>query len=190
VAVVWLTATAVGMLILWHYAGTSGRSAEAPEHWPGSDEIALNADHDTLVMFVHPHCPCTRASIAELQRIVAHCNGGLTPWIVFYKPSDADERWEQTDLWRSAAEVPGVHLVSDPDARLAVKFGAATSGSTVLYDPHGHLLFNGGITSARGHQGDNVGESAVIDLATEGNAKCSKCEVFGCPIMPTPTPLH
>jgi len=32
----------------------------------------------------------------------------------------------------------------------------------MLYDKLGQLVFNGGITSSRGHEGDNEGQDAII----------------------------
>ena len=49
-----------------------------------------SASHaQTLVMFVHPRCPCTRASIAELERVVAQSGGTVKPRIVFSLPDGA-----------------------------------------------------------------------------------------------------
>ena len=60
----------------------------------------------------------------------------------------------------SAAEIPGVEVVSDEDDAQSAAFGAAVSGQTLLYDREGRLIFSGGITAARGHAGDNAGRSA------------------------------
>jgi hypothetical protein len=137
-------------------------------------------------MFAHPHCPCTRASLAELERLVARAGGAITPWIVFYKPSTADSDWEQTDLWRKAQAIPGAHVATDIDGQLAQRFGASTSGHTLVYDAGGHLAFSGGITSARGHEGDNAGRDAVIALLKAEPSETSENPVFGCPISTCP----
>ncbi len=121
--------------------------------------VELSRQGDTLVMFAHPQCPCTRASLAELERIISKSQGTVTPWIVFYKPSHTDDGWERTDLWRTAAAIPGAHVISDPDGAEARHFHVATSGQTLLYDAEGRLLFSGGITAARGHEGDNLGKN-------------------------------
>ena len=36
-----------------------------PEPWPAAGALQLSTAGKTLVMFVHPHCPCTRASLGE-----------------------------------------------------------------------------------------------------------------------------
>jgi hypothetical protein len=44
-------------------------------------------------------------------------------------------------------------------------------------------VFKGGITSSRGHSGDNLGRDAVIDLVTSGVASASSAPVFGCSLQ-------
>ncbi len=180
---IWIFVIVIGLWLLWHYASTPAAAAQAPTHWPADTAIQPNSHGATLVMFAHPRCPCTRASIGELEKIVAHTQGRVTPWIVFYKPAQFDTNWERTDLWQSAAAIPGAHVISDPDGALARRFHALTSGQTVVYDAGGNLLFSGGITESRGHAGDNAGEGAVIDLLNTGGAACRESPVFGCALV-------
>ncbi len=183
VTLLWFCAMLTGMGLLWRYAQTPGLAALVRASWPAGATIDRAETGDTLVMFCHPRCPCTRASLTELERIVAKSEGGITPWIVFYKPGGADSSWQETDLWRSASAIPGAHLMVDESGAEARLFGATTSGQTFLYDRAGRLLFDGGITSARGHEGDNAGESAIVQLANEGEALCHTTPVYGCPIV-------
>lgn len=135
-------------------------------------------------MLAHPHCPCTRASIGELAKLMAHAQSRVTAYAMFVKPPDSSEDWEQTDLLQSAAEIPGVNVVVD-DGVEAERFHAETSGETVLYDAEGHLLFSGGITGSRGHSGDNAGGSAILFLLNGGEVERTKTSVFGCPLFNT-----
>jgi len=41
-------------------------------------------------------------------------------------------------------------------------FGAETSGDVLLYDIHGAIAIQGGITGSRGHAGDNAGENTIL----------------------------
>jgi hypothetical protein len=86
-------------------------------------------------------------------------------------------------LRRSAAEIPGVTVLSDVDGTEARKFGAETSGHTFLFDHLGRLLFSGGITQSRGHAGDNAGESAIVSLANTRTSSQTKTFVFGCSLL-------
>jgi hypothetical protein len=134
-------------------------------------------------MLVHPHCPCTRATIGELAELMAHCQGRLTAYVLFLKPAGFSDDWEKTDLWQSAASIPGVNVIVDDDGAEARRFHSATSGQTILYDAEGHLLFSGGITASRGHAGDNDGQSAIISLVNDGAASRTVTSVFGCPLF-------
>jgi hypothetical protein len=67
-----------------------------------------------------------------------------------------------------ASAIPGIKLKSDVGS-VAGQFHANTSGEVFVYDCRGKLRFPCGITSARGHAGDNLGESDVIDIALGGN---------------------
>jgi hypothetical protein len=186
-AVAWLAVTLTGLCLIEQYANTPGTAAEPPKHWPAETGLTLNPAGPTLVMFVHPHCPCTRASLSELQRMIAHCSVPVTPWIVFYKPASMSAGWEQTNLWDTALAIPGAHVISDLDGVEASRFRATTSGQTVLYDSAGKLLFSGGITGARGHEGDNAGETAIEELVNSASSDCRQTPVFGCPITTTPS---
>ena len=85
--------------------------------------------------------------------------------------------------------VPFVHLIDDPAGREANRFGARTSGLVALYGHDGRLLFRGGITVSRGHEGDNEGRRALLDLIQGNRSSCPRqTPVFGCPIFPAPLP--
>jgi hypothetical protein len=178
----WLAGAVAGLAMLFQYAGRPGAPATPPAAWPKASGLALAKSGATLVMFVHPRCPCTRASLEELEKLIARCGSAVTPFVVFLKPKDSADDWEQTDLWRAAARTPGVHVVCDVEGLEARRFGAKTSGQTMLFDPRGRLLFSGGITAARGHAGDNAGRSAIEALARGELPVCRETPVFGCPI--------
>jgi hypothetical protein len=99
---------------------------------------------------------------------------------VFTKSAGAATDWEKTRLWRTAAAIPGVHVVSDVDGVEAQRFHAETSGQTMLYSKRGKLLFNGGITFARGHSGDNAGRTAIETWLANRSAEYRQTPVFGC----------
>jgi hypothetical protein len=111
------------------------------------------------------------------------CRGLVTAHVLFYRPRGSPEHWEQTDLWRHAAAIPGVRVLPDEDAAEAQQFGAATSGEALLYDCGGRLMFHGGITNARGHAGASTGAAAIWSLLTRGTAEVTETPVFGCPLF-------
>lgn len=179
----WLSLVAFGLWFLWSYENAPGVGAQPPRQWPADSRIHPAQDQATLVMLAHPHCPCTRASIGELASIMAHSQGRLTAYVLFVRPEGSAHEWEETDLWQSASDIPGVHVVIDVDGHEARLFHAETSGQTILYDPKGRLLFTGGITASRGHFGDNAGESAIVLLVNSEVPDRTETSVFGCPLF-------
>jgi hypothetical protein len=185
VCAVWVLMIGVGLALLWDYENAPGLTAAPPSHWPPDSHIHLATDRATLIMLAHPHCPCSRASVGELAKLMAQTQGRVTAYVLFLKPADASDDWEKTDLWQSAASIPGVNVVADDDGVEARCFHAMTSGQTVLYDAAGRLLFSGGITGSRGHSGDNAGRSAIVSRLNTGVAERAETFVFGCPLFGT-----
>ena len=177
---VWMAIVIAGLGRLWVYAATPGPSATAPEMWPATSHIAREAGRPVLIMFLHPQCPCSRASVGELAVLMAHVQGRVATRILFYRPADYAPGWEHTDLWTSVAAIPGVQLATDVTGSEAAIFGAAVSGQALLYDASGRLIFSGGMTTARGHAGDNAGRSTLQSLIGEGTASTAHTPVFGC----------
>jgi hypothetical protein len=134
-------------------------------------------------MLTHPHCPCTRASIEELDQLMAHCQGRVKAYVVLMKPSGVANDWVETDLRTHAMRIPGVSVLVDEDGAETRRFRAETSGQVLLYGPDGRLLFSGGITGSRGHVGDNYGEAAMESLINSGAAANDHSPVFGCPLF-------
>jgi hypothetical protein len=99
------------------------------------------------------------------------------------KPPGFAKDWEKSSLWRSAAAIPHVTVVRDDHGLEASRFGAATSGQTLLYSANGLLLFSGGITGSRGHAGDNAGRAAILALLHREALARSSSFVFGCPLF-------
>ena len=183
VAVVWLCLAAVGLAVLWKYDNAAGEVANAPSAWPSHTHLRRATDRPTLVMLAHPQCTCSSASLGELAEVLSRTDVHPKTYVVFLKPASFGEGWEQTDLWRTAKQLPNVSVVRDDDGVEARSFGAATSGQTLLYDRSGALQFSGGITGSRAHQGDNAGRQSLLALLNGGRNVRSGTNVFGCPLF-------
>src|SRR2546423_7614548 len=153
------------MARLWKYEGAAGAPAQAPITWPASSHVHRAIGLPTLVVFMHPQCPCSRASVEELAKLMTRCQGKLAATVLMILPDGEPSGWEKTSLWTSAAQIPGVSVITDANGIESSRFGAATSGQTLLYSAGGDLLFAGGITESRGHSGDNAGRSLAAALA-------------------------
>jgi len=176
----WVLAVGAGFGLLWQYKLQPGEARSAPAAWPASSRLPRSHDRATLVLFAHPKCPCTRASLAELARLMSRFDDRLSADVVFLRPADVGADWDSTDLWRQAAAIPGVTTVRDDGGAETGRFGATTSGLAVLYDARGRLLFTGGLTSARGHEGDSFGLRRIGSLLRTGEADRHDAPVYGC----------
>lgn len=185
--VTWLAALAFGGRTLFKYETTPGAVGPVSSSWPAGSIVSRQPDKPILLMFAHPHCPCTRASVSELAQIMAHAIGKVNACVLFVKPANAGPDWDDTDLRASAAAIPGVTVVTDENGNEAARFGAETSGHTLVFDNHGALLFTGGITASRGHSGNNAGESAVLAAITQQPLERGRTPVFGCSLTKRPT---
>jgi hypothetical protein len=183
-SLVWLAIVASGSAVLMVYSYTPGqKDGSASKMWPTASHLSRGGDLPTLIMFAHPKCPCTRASISELAELMARCQGQVNAQVVFFRPAGVEKTWAQTDLWQSASVIPGVSVKEDEDGREARMFSAETSGRVVLYDAGGRLIFSGGITAARGHSGDNDGRSAIVELLAHRKPLKDSTPTFGCSIQ-------
>ena len=176
----WLAACFGGSAVLLHYSITPGDTGKAASQWPVSSSLKPYPGKDTLVLFAHPHCPCTRASLVELNILMQKLGGKLGAYVLVLKPEGLPEGWEKTDILISAQRIPGVQTLSDQGGTEAARFGAATSGQGMLFDESGHLLFNGGITQGRGHIGENEGFRRIASLVQTGRSDKNSSLVFGC----------
>jgi hypothetical protein len=186
----WLCMAGAGLWKLLSYEKTPGQVANKPAQWPKETRIPLARDRATLVVFAHPHCPCTRATLDELDRLIAECQGRLTAVVVMYQPKATGAEWSHSDLWARAERIPGVVVRGDSGGEEALRFGARTSGLVMLFGPNGHRRFAGGITSGRGHAGDNDGHSAVREAVLTGSAPTTSAPVFGCSLSSNDRPFQ
>jgi len=183
VAAAWLAAVVAAVFALFDYSNTPGRSGGPPACWPAESRVRRDAGQHTLVMFAHPRCPCTRASLGELERLLARIPERLSAHVVFLKPAGTAEDWVKTGLWRTASMIPGVTVHCDEEGAEARRFCSETSGHTLLYGPDGTLEFHGGITLSRGHRGDNPGSDAIAALLRHKRTDQSRTPVFGCALF-------
>jgi len=178
--VIWGILVAGGIQLVARYSTAAGAQDAAPVRWPVASILRPELGQSTLVMFVHPGCPCSRASLNELNVIMNEERGQSSAFVVFLHPDGVGADWAKTSTWQTAANIPRTTRVVDHGGIEAKRFGALTSGHLVVYDATGQLQFAGGITASRGHEGDNVGRQTVLAALHTGRAGAHGHEVFGC----------
>jgi hypothetical protein len=179
-AALWLVAAALGQRVMMNYDYAAAAPGTPPAKWPAASKVQRTPGLASIIVVAHPHCPCSRATVEELARLMALLHNKATATVIFVRPSEFSQEWERTDLWQNAARIPGVTVLSDANGVEASLFGAQASGQTMLYDAAGVLQFSGGITASRGHAGDSPGRSAILSIVNTGNSGTSHTSVYGC----------
>jgi hypothetical protein len=121
-----------------------------------------------------------------LAKILTRAPNSADVTVLFYTPTAAATNdWANSPMLEECRQM-NCRIRPDPDGRLAASLGSLNSGTVVLYDGHGRLRYTGGITAARGHEGDNPGERAIVEILMGTRESCSSMPVFGCPIREGP----
>lgn len=187
---VWICLAFAGVLSLWTYKYSPGRTSEAAEDWPDESRLPRPADRPMLLVFVHPHCPCTPASYLELEKLLAKFGKSVDAVVVVYRPSDKESETWVGEVPIRAAKSMGAQFFIDDDGGECRRFDATTSGHAMLFSRAGRLLFSGGVTPSRGNSGDNLGLHILAE-EIEREAKGAErthaeqpriAPVFGCPL--------
>jgi hypothetical protein len=181
--VFWLLCVVIGFLILAQEEFTPVKALSQVAVFPPASAFQLVSDKPTLVLFAHPHCPCTRASLRELDGLLGQTQNRVSAIVVFTIPDGVPPGWEKGDLWNAAVTIPGLRVIRDLGGREAHRFEVLGSGHVLLFASSGKLLFSGGITASRGHEGDNAGLTAVVGFILDGHASVSQTPVFGCSLL-------
>jgi hypothetical protein len=182
----WIAAIALGWVWLQRYdfAVNAPLPQGIVEQWPANSAIARQPGRPTVVLFMHPRCPCTRATLGELERMYTNIAGAapVAPdtIIVSTVPADADDAWLSTVTIERAQQLPEARLFVDRDGHEAARFGATTSGTVMVFDAAGHRQFAGGVTASRAHEGDNAGRDAVTQVLQGETSQLRELPAFGC----------
>jgi len=178
----WLTVVALGFYWLDQRQFTPGtRGVEAPV-WPVESTLQRSSGQPTLVLALHPRCPCSRATLQVLTQLLARYPGQATAKVLVCVPEQGWEDGQDALADCRTMLPPAAEVVIDPQGREARRFGAATSGHIFLYGADGRLVFSGGITRGRGQNGDSPGSVALGDRLQGSSTSPMYLEVFGCPL--------
>ena len=187
---IWLTVVGAGWwsLVAYGLKYDAKPIAVSWSQWPTNSSIERIDGRPLLIVFLHPKCPCSHATVAELYRLTERLSAEsdwTTPIrVVACTPkSSADESWKNTPLLDQALKLTNARLYSDPGGREASRFGAEVSGTVMLFDNFGQRLYSGGITPARGHVGQNAGGEALTRLLTGEPTPIDGIPALGCRLI-------
>ncbi len=181
----WAACVVTGFVLLSDHATQPGDSLVTPSLWPSDAPFSAPGERGTLLVIAHPQCPCTRATLAELSSAL---RGNASPpriEVVLMATQEGLPLDLRDDLNARIGALPSAHVVLDPGARDAKRFGALTSGHVLLYAADGTLRFSGGITGSRGHEGGNAARFALTQALASLSLALSDPQVapvYGCPL--------
>ena len=176
----WLACLTFVQVWSWRHDGEPGPAAEPPRSWSAGSRLGGPGDRGTLLMFVADACPCSRAGLRELERLLAEVPEGRRPQalVVFVGPESESDGAS----WSAASAIGGARALRDGAGDEARRFGARTSGQVMFYHPSGILGFEGGLTIARGHEGESSGRAALRRRIGGETSPMGRAPVFGCPL--------
>lgn len=183
VAATWLGLAVTGLGWLGTYKQAPAETRRPPQLTPAELQRLGGDAPWTVVMAIHPRCPCTRASLEAVARLLANRSGRVSATFLLVNPAEAPTNFANTAIVEAAKKIPGTKLVVD-DGSLATKLGMEVSGSAVCFDAAGVPRFWGGLTPSRGHAGDCRGLDALAVLC-DGLAldHTATSTAFGCRLL-------
>jgi hypothetical protein len=181
---VWGVVAIAGLIAVYAHAFKNEDIGRAEVIWPSDSSLEQSPDRCTLVMFAHPRCPCTLASLDSLARVmgVADCKAV----VVFWQP-DSDSQPVESSSWRNspsiklAEKMQDVSIYFDRSGAEFKKFGVNTSGHCMAFSKGGVQLFTGGLTSSRGHVGPSAASDSLIQ-SIQSVKPTKPSPVYGCTI--------
>jgi hypothetical protein len=174
----WIGCVAAGFCALQHYSAGAG-AAFAPREAEEFFSAHRQLNRPLVVMAVHPRCPCTSVSLAELGDFLARSRGACDALLLQYHPENPDPDWSADELPTRLGGVR-VGVLLDPGGKIATTLGAATSGHVIFVDAQGTVRFAGGITIARGHRGRSPAQDAMLDVLNGSHPEIVSAPVYGC----------
>ena len=141
-------------------------AAAASPTWPGTGVLQLAADRPTLLMFVHPECACSRASIGELQQLMTDCKNHVAVHLLFFKPTEST-RTNGTipAFWTDAKAIQARDVRIDPGGTVGGGLRRPKQADRSWYaTPKVGSSLVAASPMDSGHFGDNAGLDAAIAI--------------------------
>jgi hypothetical protein len=192
---VWVILCVIGLgaVSLHSFDGVVPHAADHGR-WP-QDSRLVQESSERLVIFIHPQCPCTRATLSELEAVLARHTVATTLVV-----SAIDPEWLTSTVMQHINRIQTgypalIDVFLDNDGSESECFEASASGHCMYFNRQGRKVFSGGITASRGHVGDNDARYRLMELIQLNSEVCtletpSLFPVFGCRLPTKIEPLN
>jgi len=178
----WALCVAGGFIALWVHAAKQGSLGGPLSHWPVESKLPRHTELPTLVVFIHPECPCSRATLDHLRPLAEKADTSIV--LVTMTPPSGESTSPRGvgchQQIESLAKAPHVIRIDDVGGDEAKRFDVSTSGTCFLFTPDSRSVFQGGVTSGRGHRGANAGLRMMTDRIGDQSHSAAAHPVFGC----------
>jgi hypothetical protein len=175
----WIALAVIGWNALLRHTYQPAPVEEGAIQWPAGETEPTSAA-PTIVVFAHPLCPCTRATLNKLGESIARLPDDRRIEVIFatagLNPADVCD----SSTVRAARRLSRVEVCFDETGEDVRRFGATVSGEVFVFDGEGRRIFHGGITSGRGHEGDSVGQREFERRVCGLTADAFSAPVYGC----------
>jgi hypothetical protein len=176
--VLWL-----GLILSWsgfltEHRFRPGNASTFNQAWPQASRLHPRPDTLTVVLFAHPECPCLAATLTEMERLQTLAREPFQLFVVFEDDPAFD--LSRSRHFRRVIDWKNAIVVHDADNHEIALFGAQTSGQVLIFDKDRRLLFSGGITESRAHEGDNNNLERAIAAGRSHASKVALTPVYGC----------
>lgn len=188
ILVILLATCIAGFVKLADYSSRPGPEANVPTTMPG-DELSQFSLREggppAIILFYHPHCPCTFATARCLERLMPRLGCAPRVHAFAYCPAGEPDSWIESRTTKILRNMSETVIYVDRGGQKCRQFDVAISGHVLVYDVKGNLTFSGGLTPYRGHEGDSAAALGFVRTINNrgGAQERSSWPVFGCPIV-------
>lgn len=179
ITAVWILCVIAAFTVINQYSTTAGVNSGLTRIPAGT--AFEPQDKPRLLVFLHPKCTCSKATMMELQSLLPDLKG--IDVTVLFRNVSADKEWLSGELYESALKTKGLTVAIDDNGDEAKRFGAHTSGHTVLISTDKSIVFSGGLTPMRGHPGETEGKAFLRQWNQSRKPASLITEIFGCNIF-------
>lgn len=179
-AFLWLATMASALFFVLQKNADGQIPQQSPKEWPTQTALHKSQGFD-LIFILHPGCECSAASLSELERVLKSTSAKVKVHALFTVDENLTLNPYESNLWIKAQAL-GLNPRIDKKGVEAALFQAQTSGTVLLYNSANKLVFSGGITASRGHEGPNAAADALLEQLNTAaqNSTLLSSVVFGC----------
>jgi len=183
VLIVPLVTGLVGLVVLADYSSRPGNPGEMSKKVAAGQSLPEQptaARSKQVLVFYHPKCSCTVATARNLLKLIPKTRGDYRVVAFAYCPKNQPASWIESRCTTEFRDIPGLELKLDRGGKSSQHFGVEVSGHVLVYDSEGNLIFDGGLTPYRAHEGDCRATYHLVDCLNSEANQLTSWPVFGC----------